>query len=317
MTYIFIAAAVAIVYLAAIFVGARALLDYAVLRKGVEKASKKLAKSGKPPTAYRVQAAENEAQWAAADKQTVELTSFDGTRLVGYRMDAPQPTKKVAFVMHGHDCTPDTLFASASLFLRAGYNLFMPEMRGNGKSGGKAITFGVNESRDALLWLGKVIEFYGPDCHIVIMGNSLGAATTMLLAAKKELPPQVECAIEDCGYSSATELFYKRGFDKLTKPVGMSVLWAADILCRRMADFSLKEASPIGALPKVNLPMLFIHGANDNFVPAEMCESLYLAKTGLKEKLIVENAAHGVSYNVAPELYTNTCLAFTERYLNR
>lgn len=315
MTYIIIAAAIVAVYFVAIFVGADKLLNYAVLRKGVEKASAKQLASDAPPTPYRLQSVENHHLWEEQPKQELRLVSFDGAELVGYRFDAAEPCKRVAFVMHGHDCTPDSLFASASLFLKAGYNLFMPEMRGNGRSGGKAITFGVLESRDALLWLQKVIEIYGDDCRIVIMGNSLGAATTLLTAAKKELPPQVKCVIEDCAYSSATELFYRRGFDKLTRPVGASVLWAADVLSRRLAGFSLNAASPVAAVPHIELPALFIHGGSDGFVPADMCETLYLAKTGLKEKLIVENAGHGVSYNTAPELYTEACLKFADRYL--
>ena len=52
--------------------------------------------------------------------------------------------------------------------------------------------------------------------------------------------------------------------------------------------------------------MLFIHGTEDTFVPTWMGDSLYAAKTGIKEIWHVEGATHADSYlKYAKRIYRN------------
>lgn len=314
MWYIICAAAVLLAAAAAVFFIANYMLNYCVMRKGVEKASKKVQKKNEP-TPYRRQTMENAALWPQQQKTEHYITSFDGERLVGYEMRPETESKNVVLLMHGHDCLPGSLFPVGKMFLDMGFNLFMPEMRANGASGGDAFTFGAKESEDALLWLNKIIEIFGEDCRILISGNSLGGATTLLTCAKPSLPKQVKCAIEDCSFTDVKEMFVCGGLNVLPRFTHAAVIAAAGVIAKRRAGFSFADASPINAVPKIKLPVLFIHGGDDKFVPESMCEQLFTAKTGLKEKLIVQGAGHGVSYMTDPALYRSACTEFTERYM--
>ena len=68
-------------------------------------------------------------------------------------------------------------------------------------------------------------------------------------------------------------------------------------------------------LKKATLPMLFIHGEEDTFVPFWMLEELYQAASCEKEKLAVPGAAHAESAAVAPELYWPAVDAFLARHM--
>ena len=60
--------------------------------------------------------------------------------------------------------------------------------------------------------------------------------------------------------------------------------------------------------------MLFIHGAEDNFVPFSMVNELYNAATCPKEKLVIQGAGHANSCSVNSELYYQTIFRFIEKY---
>lgn len=61
------------------------------------------------------------------------------------------------------------------------------------------------------------------------------------------------------------------------------------------------------------MPILFIHGEADDFVPASMARELYEQAAGPKELLTVPGAGHGLSNYVDPDAYYDTVFAFLER----
>ena len=68
-------------------------------------------------------------------------------------------------------------------------------------------------------------------------------------------------------------------------------------------------------LQNTTVPMLFIHGDKDSFVPFYMLEQNYQAYTGdTKEKLIVHGAGHVQSYLLETEKYWDTVFQFLKKY---
>ena len=64
---------------------------------------------------------------------------------------------------------------------------------------------------------------------------------------------------------------------------------------------------------KSKVPVLFIHGSEDNFVHTEMVYELYEACTAPKDILVVEGAGHGEAYRMDPELYFDTVFGFLKK----
>ena len=68
-------------------------------------------------------------------------------------------------------------------------------------------------------------------------------------------------------------------------------------------------------MAKCDLPMMFIHGDKDDFVPTAMVYPLYEAKSEPKELWLVPKAGHAVSYNKYPQEYTRRVDAFVSKYM--
>ncbi|WMT41577.1 alpha/beta hydrolase [Paenibacillus sp. D2_2] len=66
----------------------------------------------------------------------------------------------------------------------------------------------------------------------------------------------------------------------------------------------MEQVSPLQAVEHSHLPVLFIHGTKDNYVPTSMSEQLYEHKAGPKSLLLVDGAVHGNAYAVAPKEYS-------------
>ena len=201
---------------------------------------------------------------------------------------------------------------SAKQFLNYGYNVLMPDLRAHGKSGGKYIGMGWRDKEDIVLWIDYLIATYG-NIKIILYGISMGAATVMMTSGEK-LPSNERMVIGDCGYTSAWdgmahELKY------LFKVPTFPALYNANFITRIRAGYSLKKASCIKQLKKSKLPILFIHGDKDNFVPFYMLDKLYEAGGSKKEKLVIKGAGHAEAQWINPEKYWHTVRKFIKRYL--
>ncbi len=79
-------------------------------------------------------------------------TSFDGLKLAARYYDNNSTCTILLF--HGYRSSAAHDFSCAvEMYYKMGFNILMPDQRAHGKSEGKYITFGVNESRDVLSWL--------------------------------------------------------------------------------------------------------------------------------------------------------------------
>lgn len=154
------------------------------------------------------------------------------------------------------------------------------------------------ERRDVVRWCQQLIA-EDPEAEIVLYGVSMGAATVMMASGEADLPVQVRCVIEDCGYTSVWDEFSGQLKELFGLPP-FPVLNAADLVCRIRAGYSITEASALRQVERSVTPTLFIHGEEDTFVPFWMLEELYQAASCEKEKLAVPGAAHAESAAVAP-----------------
>jgi hypothetical protein len=246
--------------------------------------------------------------------ETWTITSEDGLKLVGYFIPSQVPTTKTVILAHGYSSRGKDMGTFAKFYHeKLGYNVLMPDARGHGASEGDYIGFGWPERKDYLLWIRKVINTLGLDSKIALHGISMGGATVMMVSGE-ELPKQVKLIIEDCGYTSVyDELSYQ--LKRMFHLPGFPILPATSLLTKLRAGYSFTEASALKQVQKDRLPMLFIHGGKDTFVPTEMAYRLYDACHAEKELLIVEGAGHGLAYTKDKVSYEATVSAFLNMYM--
>lgn len=219
---------------------------------------------------------------------------------------------KWALVLHGYTSSSSNMTRWVRNFYEQGFNVLSPDMRGHGESEGKYIGMGWHDRLDVLQWIDEILA-QDPEAEIVLFGVSMGGATAMMTSGES-LPKNVKVIVEDCGYSSVHGVFVYQLDDLFGLPE-FPVLHAADTVAKIRAGYSIYEASAVEQVKKSTTPMLFIHGDADTFVPFEMLQEVYDAAPVEKERLIIENAAHGDAAKVAPDVYWQTVWAFVGKYI--
>ncbi len=247
-------------------------------------------------------------------KERIAMTSHDGLKLVAYYLPAPKESRRVLILMHGYrnEGIVWDFSGLVKFYHEQGYHLLVPHQRAHGESEGEHICFGVKERYDLAQWTEYISRRFERRCSIFLSGISMGGAT-VLMAAGLKLPGQVKGIIADCGYTSPWDIFaYVLGKDcHLPK---FPFLYAADYICYRRAGFHFQECSAVESLRGNRIPVLFIHGGRDAFVPARMSWKNYEACAAEKEIFIVDRAAHGASHLVEPEEYRRRVVKFMEKW---
>ncbi len=246
----------------------------------------------------------------------ITIRSRDGLTLHGDYIPANETSDTIAITFHGYTGSGLSDCASiASFFLKKGYDCLVVDNRAHGKSEGKYVGFGILDRYDCLEWIKYVTERFGSGKKIILYGVSMGASTVLMAAGSPQLSPDVKAIISDCAFTSPYDVFahiLKRDYHLPPFPV-MNI---NDELCRKKAGYGFSDYSTLTAVKNTLCPILFIHGADDNFVPTWMSEKNYKACNSPKELLIVENAGHAASYYENVPLYEKTVSDFLEKYLN-
>ena len=195
------------------------------------------------------------------------------------------------------------------MYTELGFNILLVDQRSLGKSEGKLITFGAKESKDLLCWIEFVNKKYAPK-KIVLGGMSMGA-TTVLLVCKYKLPENVKGIIADSGFTSAEEIIQKvaKQYFKVNASLFLPIL---NFWCKVFGNFSLKDVNTTKALKNAKLPILFIHGKDDGFVPCDMSIKTYETVKERSQIMIVDKADHGMGFLLEPENVYNKLKTFLE-----
>ena len=248
------------------------------------------------------------------DAEPIYIKSFDGLLLHAKLIKGTRDDRLLIF-MHGYRSSYYSDFGvSLDYYKSLGFNILLVDQRAHDKSDGRYITYGVLEKFDCKSWINKGIELFGPDVDIVICGISMGAST-VLMSAGLQLPENVKAIIADCGFTSPYEIV-KLTTKKVNKHIPSFVVDIINFFCRVLAGFDLKEDNTMSALQKTNIPVIFIHGTRDDFVPPEMTMRNFETCASEKELLMIPKATHGTAFLYAEERYKERMTAFVEKYLN-
>lgn len=233
------------------------------------------------------------------------LDSFDGLKLHAKKFTPSESSDRWAILIHGYGRDGTFAYDYAEEYLRRGWNVLIPDLRGAGQSEGQYITMGALESRDVVLWIDKLPA----DAKIVLHGVSMGAATALLTAALE--PRNLIAVVEDCGYTSAYEMFTAQ-VDKIFGLPEYPIMPLADIVCKFKTGVSISDAAPLAVVNRIKVPVLFIHGDADTLVPFEMMNRLYDACAAPKDKFVVEGAGHADAKSKNPAAYFDKVFAFID-----
>ena len=248
--------------------------------------------------------------------EEIKITSTDGLKLTGYYLPAEKATNNILIGCHGYTSDAMQSYCShAQFFHEMGFDVLIVDARAHGKSEGKYVGFGVLDRYDLLEWIKYVKKRFGNDENILLHGTSMGGTTVLMTSGFNEVQSYVKGIIADCGFTSPYDIFshvLKKNYHLPPFPI-MNI---NDIMCSKTAGYTFKEYSTLDALKTNKIPILFIHGSNDKFVPVYMSKKNYDAAKCKKDILIVKDAGHGSSYFENKPLYEGKEKEFVNRYFN-
>lgn len=246
------------------------------------------------------------------DQQEKEELQIEAEKVILKGVLIRNSSNKIALCVHGIFGVHEDLAPQAKIFFQNGFNVFAPDLRAHGKSTGKFIGMGFFEKSDILLWINKLIQIFGKDCSIVLCGISMGASS-VLLCAKEQLPKNVKAIVSDSAYSNAYgEMEYL--IEKKGHVPSFLILPPMNFFFKIFGKFDLKKVSPLNAVEKANVPILFFHGESDAFVPASNSKEMFEKSDKEKCKIfLTPNAKHIQSFAINEKGYAKMLLDFVNR----
>lgn len=248
--------------------------------------------------------------WQDKPFETLTITSGDGLKLCGHFLQ--KEGDRLAIVVHGYGGDYRETYNYAKMFYKRGYSILAVECRAHGNSEGNMVGMGWLDRLDILKWIEYMLS-QNSDYKIALFGLSMGGAAVCMSLGEK-LPNNVICAISDCGFDNVYREF-SYIFTRHTHMPAKFVMSFFNSYVKRTKHFDMKNADAVRQLKKAKIPVLFIHGEKDTFVPTEMVYKLADAVPEYRREIYVVNGAgHAMSYPTDPKEYEKRVDKFLRKY---
>lgn len=222
--------------------------------------------------------------------EELKITSFDKLKLKGYLLN--NNSSKLAIVIHGYRGRYYSCVGQARIFYEAGYDVLCINNRAHDTSEGKYFSMGPKERKDTLKWIDFMIK-RNPNYQIVLFGASMGAHIAMVTGASKDIQPNVKCIIEDCGYASLKEILLKSATANNVKAPRFAIS-LGNLYAKIFHHVSFNDSTE-DAFKNLKLPILFIHGEEDTYVPFEnMAKNASYVPEGIYKEIV---SFPGIAHN--------------------
>lgn len=242
-------------------------------------------------------------------KEYITLISHDGLKLKGEFLD--NNSNRTMIFVHGITVSRIWSIKYIKMFYDRGWNILLYDQRRHGKSEGMFSTYGYYEKLDLDLWVDFVAERKGKNSIIGIHGESMGAATALQYI---DINKYADFIIEDCGFCSLRELLMRKA--KNISIILYPFYYFASLEAKLRAKFIFSDIRPIDMVEKSKIPIMFIHGDKDDFIPCDMSVKMYEAKeVGDKAMYIAKGAAHARAIEVDKSSYEKEVFKFVDKVL--
>lgn len=197
---------------------------------------------------------------------------------------AKRPSRLVTLHLHGNAGNITHRLVSAAHILSAGSSVLLLDYRGYGRSAGRPTERGLYDDAEAAYeWL--IAQGYTPE-QIIPHGESLGTAVATHLAVNRR------CAglILEAPFTSARAVAAK-----VLPLVGPALVWGYDTKSR---------------ITRVRVPVLIVHGDEDEVIAYEFGEELFRAAPEPKSFWTIRGATHNDLHIAGAPEFTQRLKAF-------
>lgn len=224
------------------------------------------------------------------DAEDVSFQADDGTRLAGWWLDRPA-SERVVIVCHGHRGTKAEMLGIGPGLWRAGNSVLLFDFRGNGDSGDGPQSLAHYEQRDLAAAV-ELVTRRRPDAEICVVGFSMGAATSILVAA---VDTRITKVVADSSFADMRGVIESAVGGWRLPPVPLVGL--ADRATQLAYGYRFADVQPIDVVAAISpRPLLLVHGTEDSVIPVEHAHRLADAAGPGSRLVIVDGVDHCGAY---------------------
>ena len=198
----------------------------------------------------------------------------------------PQIDAPVLIGVHGWANTSASLLPLAK-FLSGRWRIVLLNTRNHGDSDWEGYSTMPHYAEDILSTVRFVSEQHLPGKPLVLLGHSMGAASSIYAAGKDR---RVKGVVSIASFANIKEMMHD-GFVKNKLP-GLLIQALLTYIEFRIGE-KLQHLSPEYSITQLNVPVLLIHGDQDSVVPFSDMERIFQAgRQGQVEKYAVAGQNH-------------------------
>lgn len=221
-------------------------------------------------------------EWGESNRSVCKKVSIqnEGLKLAGEFFDFGYD--KCVIILPGRcECLKYSYYYAAP-YKEVGVNVLVTDSRCHGESEGTYSTIGVAESRDAIAWAEYLHDKEGMK-EIYFHGICLGAAASIFVAANENAPSFIKAMVCEGCFVDFRESF-KNHMIADKRPL-FPVLDLVMLNIKKHTGVNVLKDSPINAVKKADIPVLFIFGKKDLFSLPKKSLKLIEAYAG-KDKFV-------------------------------
>lgn len=229
-------------------------------------------------------------------------TTVDDVLLTGREWLTDAPPRAAVVLVHGFSAStedPNVCAVAGSLY-DDGIDVVAYDARGHGGSGG-ASTLGDLERHDVAAAVDVARERTD---RVVLVGASMGAIAVLRYAADDGASELTGVVTVSCPSQWKLPRNARGVFAAaLTRtPMGRAV--AARWMRVQVAPRWTNPEAPIALVPRIKVPLAFVHGADDRFVPASAARDLHAAAHEPRRLDVVDRMGHAFEPASVPVIRT-------------
>jgi alpha-beta hydrolase superfamily lysophospholipase len=241
-------------------------------------------------------------KWEVAAPDEAAMTAADGAPMAGWFFASPRPNGSAVILLHGQTDNRAGMLGYANLFLRNGYDVLAPDLRGHGASGGELSTYGFLETGDLRRWV-DWLAARRPGERIFGLGESMGAA---ILIQSLAVESRFCAIVAEAPYATLREIAY----DRLSQRWGAST-WPARYPLRPILELAmlydrvrygvdLDQVSPESAVGRSHTPVLLIYGSDDANTPPRHARRIHQGNPALVTLWEIPTSSHTGAWAARP-----------------
>lgn len=243
------------------------------------------------------------------DKQDYQVAGLDGYQLSCTFVSSKETkgTGRYVIISHGHKSNKYAMVKFVDPYIQLGFSCIIYDQRAHGENAKALCSMGGWEAQDLNYLIDDTYKRYGDVKVLGLQGESMGTSTSLNVLRYTD---KVDFIVADCGMESLKYMVHDMYNDMYLYSFGT----CADIGFKLLYKIDTAEVSGIDAIKGKNVPVFFIHGADDDWIDVENSKDMYdvAIKQGSYAALwLVPEAKHGESIKVAgKETYRDHIYSF-------